>query len=875
MRTQRALVGVINYCRRHAWTVVLISAALAALALGYAAGHLGLSSETERLFAADLAWRQRAAAFKSEFPQFQNLLVAVIDAREPEAADFTADQLTTALAADRTHFESVRRPDGLPFFRTEGLLFLDASKLEATLDRIIDAQPFLGELAKDMSARGLFAALSLVAAGTEQQRAEFEEANRTALLAFHNAIAASLAGDPHPLSWARLLAGDIAEGAGPYKFVLAQPRLDHARLEPGGAASRAMRSAASQLEFVKSGDARVRITGSVALADEEFSTVAQGVVEGMIASVLLITLWLFLAVRSLRLIVSILLTLALGLTLTLAFAAIAVGTLNLVSVGFGILFVGIAVDFAIQFSVRYREMRQMHADLAVAMAETGRRAGGQILVAASATAAGFLAFVPTDFRGVAELGLIAGVGMLIAFICTVSFLPALISLFRPSPDGAEIGLTWARPLDHLIRRLRRSLLVMFGASAALGIALLARLPFDANPLHTKDATTEAMRTLEDLRESPLANPFTADIIAADAARAVIVSQRLRDLSLVSGTLSINSFVPADQPAKLALIADARNLLRVTLEPKSTPESPKPEEIRSAVRTALSQIESKLSELPRGWVIALLVDDLRRLASAPDGVLHDVDQSLTRFLPMQLDRLRNALDASPVSLQSLPRELARDWLLPDGRARVQAVPKPEVRNSEGLAKFVADVTAVAPDVTGSAPTVVATSTTIVDAFRTAAIGALVAITVILMIALRRIVDAALVLAPLLISALLSVAVLVMIPLPLNYANIIVLPLLLGIGVSFNIYFVMNWRAGQKAILGSATARAVLFSALTTGTAFGSLALSRHPGTASMGWLLLTSLFFTLLATFVFLPALLATVPNRRPVEHRRDARGRRS
>src|ERR1043166_3135361 len=189
MRTQRALVGVINYCRRHAWTVVLISAALAALALGYASGHLGLSSETDRLFAADLAWRQRAAAFKSEFPQFQNLLVAVIDAREPEAADFTADQLTTASAADRTHFEAVRRPDGLPFFRTEGLLFLDASKLEATLDRIIDSQPFLGELAKDMSARGLFAALSLVAAGTEQQRAEFEEANRTALLAFHKASA--------------------------------------------------------------------------------------------------------------------------------------------------------------------------------------------------------------------------------------------------------------------------------------------------------------------------------------------------------------------------------------------------------------------------------------------------------------------------------------------------------------------------------------------------------------------------------------------------------------------------------------------------------------------------------------------------------------
>jgi predicted RND superfamily exporter protein len=125
----------------------------------------------------------------------------------------------------------------------------------------------------------------------------------------------------------------------------------------------------------------------------------------------------------------------------------------------------------------------------------------------------------------------------------------------------------------------------------------------------------------------------------------------------------------------------------------------------------------------------------------------------------------------------------------------------------------------------------------------------------------------VLTPLVLAALLTVILLVVVPMPLNYANIIVLPLLLGVGVSFNIYFVMNWRAGQSAILGSATARAVLFSALTTGTAFGSLALSRHPGTASMGWLLLTSLFFTLLASFVFLPALLMTIRSRGAVDPR--------
>ena len=160
--------------------------------------------------------------------------------------------------------------------------------------------------------------------------------------------------------------------AGQYKFVLVQPTLDFSALEPGGVAADRMREIIRQLPLVKSGDARVRITGVVALADDEFATVARGIVAGLIASIVLITLWLFLAVRSWRLIVPILLTLGLGLLLTLLFATLAVGTLNLVSVGFGILFVGIAVDFAIQFAVRYREIRHDLPDIGTAL--TGRHA---------------------------------------------------------------------------------------------------------------------------------------------------------------------------------------------------------------------------------------------------------------------------------------------------------------------------------------------------------------------------------------------------------------------------------------------------------------------------------------------------------------------
>ncbi len=858
MLLSRLLARLVAFSHRRALPVFLAGVALALFGGWYASSHLGVSTDTDKLFSDRLPWRQRALALSRDFPQFTDLLVVVIDGKEPEAADATAAALAAALAADPAHIVSVSRPDASPFLAQSAFLFLDTKQLETLMNSTIDAQPFLGQLAADPSARGLFASLALLGVGVQRNQGDLRP-YLPSLKAFHQAMTEALDGHPHPLSWTRLLGGNLSDLAGQYRFVLVHPRLDYGTVEPGGAATAAIRAAAATLDLVKSGDARVRITGSVALADEEFATAAHGVVEGLIGSLALITLWLFLALRSWRLMVPALLTLVVGLMLTLLFASVAIGTLNLVSVGFGILFVGIAVDFAIQFSVRLRERRLHAPGLAEAMAETGRRVGVQILVAAAATAAGFLAFVPTDFAGVAELGLIAGVGMLIAFACTVLFLPAAITLLRPRGEAAEVGFGWAAPLDPLLRRRRVPVLVVFGVLALMGVVLLPRLTFDPDPLHTKDPNTEAVRTLYDLMGSPLTNPFTIDALTLSAQQAKDLAARLGKLPSVSQVVSIDSFIPDDQPAKLALIADANNILAATLSPREPAAPVTPEQVRLAAHTALEQIKPALPKLPPDHPLAALAGDLARASTAPDGVVAGLDSALTRFLPTELDQLRTALSARPVTLDSIPPEIKRDWLLPDGQARVQAVPKRDALTPQGLRAFVAQVRGVTPDAGGSAVTIEATSDTIVSAFRSAAVGALVAITIILFLALRRVLDVALVLAPLLLSGLLTVVVSALAPLPLNYANIIALPLLLGVGVSFNIYFVMNWRAGQTTVLGSATARAILFSALTTATAFGSLALSGHPGTASMGTLLLISLACTLLASLVFIPALLAAVP----------------
>ncbi len=855
------IVGLAEFSRRHALVVVLGGLLLAGFSAFYAATHLAVSTDTDRMFSSSLPWRQHAEELNKDFPQFTDLLVAVIDARDPEQADATAAALAAALAKDPEHFNSVRRPDASPFLRKEGLLFLDPKQLTDLMDRTIDAQPFLGQLVADPTARGLFSALSLLGMGVTKGDVDLGP-YLASLEAFHQAMADALSGHPRPLSWQALLGGsELNNLAGKYTFVLVQPKLDFGALQPGGAATAAMRNVIAGLEFVKSGDAHVRITGQVALADEEFATVVQGAVFGLIGSVALITLWLFLAVQTWRLILPILATLGLGLTLTLLFAAVAVGTLNLVSVGFGILFVGIAVDFAIQFSVRYRERRFEYPDPAEAMRQNAIRTGDQILIAAVATSAGFLGFVPTDFSGVAELGLIAGVGMLIAFFCTLGFLPAIITLCHPRGEEAVVGFSWLAPCDPIFARHRRPILAVSAALAVLAIAVSPRLTFDSDPLHTKNPNTEAMRTLYDLMDNPVTNPYTISLVEPNVAAAEALKAKLVKLPTVSKVIDIQSFVPDDQQAKLAIIADANSILAPTLLPHAPPAPITPDQIRLAAKTALAQIDPALDKLPHEHPLAAIAADLHRLLTANNEVLLATDRALTRFLPDQLDRLRTVLSAEPVTLSTVPSDIARDWLLPDGSARVQVLSTPQARSSQGLQQFVTQVTRIAPNAGGSAVTIEATSQTIVDAFRDAALIAIASITVILLLALRRVLDVALVLAPLILSALLTLLVAVLLPLPLNFANIIALPLLLGVGVSFNIYFVMNWRAGRRAILGSATARAIVFSALTTGTAFGSLALSEHPGTASMGQLLLISLTCTLIASLVFIPALLSSVHAR--------------
>ena len=507
MKLSRLLAALASHSRRRAPVVLLAGILLAFLAGWLGATRIGVSTDTDTLFSASLPWRQRQIAWDAAFPQFRNLLVAVIDADEPEEAEASAADLAKALAADKAQFASVTRPDASPYLERNGLLFLDPEDpgVAARPHHRCTTLPWPAGRGPQRArpVRGAEPAGDGGGAGGRRSRVLCAGAAGLSPVACRcrgGSSGAAVVGESVGRAGCRTgWQIPLRAGPGPPRF--------H-RAAAGAAATQVLRDAISRLEFVRSGAAHVRVTGSVALADEEFATVAQGIVAGTVASVLLIALWLLLAVRSWRLIVPILLTLLLGLSLTVGFAALAVGTLNLVSVAFAILFVGIAVDFAIQFTVRFRQAMLTEGEAGAALDSTAYHVGPEVLVAAAATASGFLAFVPTSFAGVAELGLIAGVGMVIAFLCTILFLPAALTVFRPQPERRPIGLRGGEAMERSLVKARRPVLAGVAVLAIAGVALIPRVGFDSDPLHTKDPNTEAMRTLADLLASPLTDPYT-------------------------------------------------------------------------------------------------------------------------------------------------------------------------------------------------------------------------------------------------------------------------------------------------------------------------------------------------------------------------------
>jgi hopanoid biosynthesis associated RND transporter like protein HpnN len=551
------------------------------------------------------------------------------------------------------------------------------------------------------------------------------------------------------------------------------------------------------------------------------------------------------------------LNLVVGLAITAALGLLMVGALNLISVYFAVLFVGLGVDFGIQFSVRYRAVRHTLPNLGKALIDTGRYVGAPLTLAAGATAAGFLSFLPTDYRGVSELGLIAGVGMLIAFASSVTLLPALLYLFKPPGEPEALGYPALAPVDNFMARHRIKILTTVLVVVLAGSPLLYWVRFDFNPLNLRSPKVESVATFLELKNDPENNANNIDILAPSLADAEAMAAKLRALPEVRRAVTLSTLVPGQQDEKLKLIQEAAQKLDPSLNPTELMDLPSSDEDIAALNSAAQGLTNAAASQtgPGAGAAKRLAGDLTALARADEAVRKRADAAFIPTLKTALNALRMLLTAQQVTLDTIPPDLRRQWTTPDGRARITVSPAGDPRDNEVLRKFARAVTAIAPDAVGGPILILDASRTIVVAFAQAGACALVSIFILLWITLRRLGDVLLTLIPLLLAGVVTLELCVIIDLPLNYANIIAIPLLLGVGVAFKIYYIMAWREGQTNLLQSVLTRAVMFSAATTATAFGSLFFSSHPGTSSMGELLALSLVCTLAAAALFQPILM--------------------
>jgi hypothetical protein len=669
-----------------------------------------------------------------------------------------------------------------------------------------------------------------------------------------------LAGRPATFSWHVLLTGKTPEAKDLRHLVEVRPVLDFSALEPGRVASDAIRKAVDELKLESAYQARVRLTGPVAMADDEFGTLQENALANVAATIVVVLFLLWLALRSGRIILAVFINLCIGLAITAALGLMMVGALNPISVAFAVLFVGLGVDFGIQFAVRYRSERHENGDLRTALTSTVENIGAPLTLAAAAVAAGFLSFYPTDYRGVSELGQIAGLGMLIAYATSITVLPALLTILSPPGEPEAIGYRVLAPIDRFIERYRLPVIAGTGVIALAGLPLLYYLTFDFNPVNLRSPSVESVATFLDLRGDPGIGANAINVVVPSMNEAAKVADDLSKLPEVARIMTVQDFVPADQDRKLALIRKLARQLRPALQS----EGPAPTDAQDVL--ALKSAADTLKRLATGKTgpgadaSRRLASELSRLVEADAETRAKAEAAFVVPLQTALSELSMYIQAEPVSLQKLPQELVRQWIAPDGRTRVYAAPKGDPNDNETLRHFAQTVLTHYPDAVGTPISILKSGDTVVSAFIQAGLFALVTIAILLWIVLRRLGDVMLTLVPLLLAGVITLEICVLIGLPLNFANIIALPLLLGIGVAFKIYYTMAWRAGQTDLLQSSLTRAVIWSALTTATAFGSLWLSNHPGTSSMGKLLALSLVTTLAAAVLFQPALMGKPRN---------------
>ena len=864
MRMVRWVSLVMRNARSFALVILVTTLAL----LGYTLTNLSINSDAVSLIAEDLPARINHEAFARLFPNLENALFVVIDAKTPELSRQAALKLGHRMRRLPDYFSDVYAPGGGSFFERNGLLYQTPDQLDEFADQMAQVQPLIATLDQDPSLANM---TKLLTEGLQVARDEGLGVENwpSVLERFGDATLAVFTEYPVAISWEEmLLQGSTIESI-TRRVLVVHPILDFKNVFSAAQPMEMIHQLASELDLDPEAGVVVRITGNPALNYEEMFGIVWEIGIGGVFCFFVVAAVLYFGLRSVPIVIACLVSLLTGLVWTGAFAAFAIGHLNIVSMSFAVLFIGLGVDFGIHLGMRYGDLLQQGNSPEEAMRGSAESVGSSLLICAITTAVGFFVFVPTQYLGIAELGLIAGAGMFILLFQTMTLFPALLSTgLRVNPQSIasasfRFKYPWWAPLERAPGRV-----AAFGAVAGLiSLAAFPYLRFDPNVINMRNPDAISVQAFEDLlSQAGTSSPWFINSVAPNLEVARLRSEQFAELDEVDQTIILSDYIPSEQDEKLEILSDIAFMLET---PGGEPDAGKPLSVSQQV-AAIRELhdflstESLDSQSPLTKSMRMLNQRLEIFLSrveqdeSPDDALGSLDAILLSNLPDQIARLRKSLNTTGITMKDLPYGLVKRMLTEEGQARIQVFPAETMQTEASFTRFVEAVLAIDPKAAGVAVNLVGFAQAIRDSFRQALISAVLVIWALLWILWRRPAPVLLATAPLLLSSLLICAMMAVLDLPFQFANVIVIPLLLGIGVDSGIHLVHraeNLKDDAGELMGTTTARAVFYSALTTTVAFGTLAFSGHNGLSSLGVLLSGGMVLTVFTNLVILPALL--------------------
>jgi hopanoid biosynthesis associated RND transporter like protein HpnN len=864
--------ALVETSRSRPWLVVALCALLTAGSVYVTATILEIDTDSDRLLSPEIRVGQTNRALAEVFPDLQNNLVVMVGTDEPADARAAAEELAARLMEQPESYPGVFLPGHAPFYEDFGLYYLDRDDLHEVAERIEKAGPLLATLVDRPELPVLLGALTHLVESAEGLSSIGKDGSRI-LDRAALAVERFNQGGQAPVEWEDLLFEDLGSGHDNPQLLFVRPAGDLTQLAPVLEAITAIRAMA--LDLAPRPGLRVRVTGDRAVHTEEMSLIIGEAILSICVSLVLVTFILWVCLGSFRLLVATLLTLLVGLTWTAGLASLAVGHLNALTSAFAVIYIGLAVDFGIHLGLGYLEQRNLGKEVPRALRATSESTGNSLFLCALTTTCGFYAFIPTAYTGVADMGIISGTGVLLGLLATLTLYPALIALGLGESRGTASPVrrrVEIRLPTFPIRHPRAVCSVAAAVTLACGVAL-AWVRFDVNHMNVRDPRVESVQALKDLLSDSERSAWTIEVLARDLDEAREVAASLEALEGVHHVNTLESFLPEDQEGRLALFDQMRSDLESPVE-LSDDESGEGLDRLTALEVTIEGygVALDLDAELRGGIgdddpVVESAERLRRALFALHGHLRDepappdvdgLEEDLFGKLPSLLEDVVDVLPTRTVTLDDLPDDLRRRYLAPDGRARVEVFSASHLAKPGELERFSDLIHSVRPDAGGPAAGTVALARAMVSSLRQALATAVVVIAILLLVLWRSFKYTLITLVPLFVGSVATAAVSVFANIPFNFANIIVLPLLLGIGVDSGIHLVHRHRSGElgdRNLLQTSTSRAVLFSALTTAATFATLALSHHLGISSLAQLLTIGLGLMVAANVIVLPAIL--------------------